>query len=379
MLTKTIRVVVASDLLSALSRQVPRRVLASLRSVILENLEQLDAQYELSISVLRCLTQTLPVRYIGVAQSLMDPADLAAWLDVDPFALHSFRPRDRDQALTQSVHPFNIPQSAALFKAMVKPAHAAIRAQPNDVAIVFVPSRAQCQSVARDLITQAALENSGMDRGYLPPDLSDTVLEDMLARTPESLRDFVGRGIGFFHDGIPRADRVRMLDLYTEGIIRVLIVPRDACRILPVRAGVVVVMGTHYVQYDPHGDKHRTVEYSLDDIVRMQGRAVRHGLAGHFHLFCHAESKDTYARFLDEGLPLESALLEGPDLARWYKQMRKDGGIVDRQAGVEALSWTFLAHRMGSNPAYYDLADKAMDENLSRLVDRMEDEITSGV
>lgn len=341
--------------------------------VLCESLELLDAVYELGVSLLLHATQAYPVRFVGLSNSLSDPADFAAWLNVDPLALHSFRPSDRDQALSVLTQTFTIPQSAAFFKAMAKPAHSAIRAAPGESAIVFVPSRSQCTPVALDLITQCALEAESA-KGYLPDGVSVERLELYLARLHDydGLRDFVTRGVGFFHEGIAKPDRLLMLELYAEGLVRVLIVPRDACWTLPVRAVTVVVMGTQYVYVPPGSDERQLRDYPLEEIVRMEGRAVRHHGAGRFHLFCQAEGKDTITRFLNDGLPLESRLLETDALRTWYTERRKDGTIRDKQAAVDVLSFTFLARRLVSNPAYYDARSTSVNELLSRIVDQLD-------
>lgn len=369
--------VTATDLFAALSRRADIKIaLSRLRIVLCESLELLDAVYELGISLLLHATQAHPVRFVGLSNSLNDSADLAAWLGVDPLALHSFRPSDRDQALSVSTHTFTIPQSAALFKAMAKPAHAAIRATPGEPAIVFVPSRHQCQSVALDLITQCALEMESA-KGYLPDDVSVERLERYLARLQnyDGLRDFITRGVGFFHEAIAKPDRLLMLELYAEGLIRVLIVPRDACWTLPVRAVTVVVMGTQYVHVhaQPGSEERQVRDYPLEEIVRMEGKAVRHGGAGRFHLFCQSEGKDTVTRFLNDGLPLESRMLETDTLRAWYRDRRRDGSVGDKQAAVDVLSHTFLARRLVSNPAYYDARSTAVNELLSRIVDRLDE------
>ncbi|KAI9000894.1 Sec63-domain-containing protein [Trametes punicea] len=375
---KSVRVVTASDLFNAIAR--PRNVkdsLSRLRLVLCESLELLDSIYELGVSLLLHAAQSHPVRFLGLSSSLNDPVDLAAWLDVDPLALHSFRPSDRDQALSFTAQTFTIPHSTALFKAMAKPAHTAIRAAHGEPAIVFVPSRAQCAPVALDLLTQCALEMETA-KGYLPDGVSVERLERYLTRlqNADALKDFISRGVGFFHDGIAKPDRLLMLELFAEGLIRVLIVPREACWTLPVRATTVVVMGTQYVHVregsGAAGEERQVRDYALEEIVRMQGRAVRHRGAGHFHLFCQAEGKDTITRFLNDGLPLESKLLETDVLRNWYKDRRKDGSIPDKQAAVDALSFTFLARRLVSNPAYYDARSTSVNELLSRIVDQLD-------
>ncbi|KAJ7283771.1 Sec63-domain-containing protein [Mycena rebaudengoi] len=363
---RAIRIVTAAHLLQVVSQRDPKRPLRGLDLVICEGLEQLDPAYELGVSLLRHAVQTSPTRFVGASASLSDPADLAAWLRIDPQALHSFRPSDRDQALTTSPHTFSIPQSSSLFKAMAKPAHAAIQsANPGESALVFVPSRGQCRSVAYDLITQCALE-AETDQGYLPSGVSQDRLEDYLVRLRDtSLVDVVSRGIGFFHEGIQKPDRNLMLELYAEGIVRVLVVPREACWTVPVRAGVVVVMGTQYAAAAAEGADRQMRDYGLTELVRMQGRAVRHSGAGHFHLFCQAEGKDTFMRFLNEGLPLESALLGSAELRSWYERHAR----LEKQHLVDALSFTFLARRVATNPTYYDCVSSSRDENLSRIVD----------
>lgn len=340
--------------------------------VLCENLELLDASYELSVSVLLHAAQQHPTRFVGLSSSLNDPADLAAWLNVEPLALHSFLPRDRDQYLREATQTFTIPQSTALFKAMAKPAHAAIQAAHGEQAIVFVPSRGQCRSVGLDLITQCALETESA-KGYLVDEISPDALDNYLARLQDrSLVDFITRGVGLFHEGLLKNDRALLLELYVEGIIRVLIVPHTSCWTLPVRAGVVVVMGTQYLHISENGEERQLRDYGLEELVRMQGRAVRHNGDGHFHLFCQAEAKDTFMRFLSEGLPLESKLLESDVLQTWYKRVRLRGDIKSKQDGVDALSFTFLARRLESNPAYYDATPAARDEKLSRIVDSLE-------
>lgn len=370
---KSIRVVAASQLLAAISNRDPNRPLLGLDLVVCDNLELLDSAYELGVSLLRYFTQSFPTRYVGFSDSLDDPTDLAAWLGVDPYALHSFRPNDRDQSLMFHTQTFTIPQSAPLFRAMAKPAHAAIQVvSPKESAIVFVPSIGQCRPVAFDLITQSAL-GTDTDNGYLPPNIHEEDLENHLAHLQDqSLGHLVSRGVGIFHESIKKSDRDLMLGLYAEGIVRVLVVARESCWTLPVRAAVVVVMGTQYLHMDSEGSERHLRDYELSELVHMQGRAVQPSGSGHFNLFCQAEARDTITRFLNEGLPLESSLLETHDLELWYRDQKAKGGFLDRRQGVNALSFTFLAQRIASNPLYYDASASSLDENLSRIVDRLD-------
>lgn len=233
--------------------------------------------------------------------------------------------------------------------------------------MIFIPSSAYCRTVAMDLLTQCALEME-TERGYIPPGTSEAELELRLARLQDrSLVDFVSRGVGFYHEGINKADRVTILQMYVEGIVRVLIVPRASCWTVPVRAGIVIVMGTQYVQAASAEADRRILDYELEEIVRMQGRAVRPDQNGYFYLFCQTDAKDTFTRFLDDGFPLESSLHEDHTLLHdWFG---RNGDDIDEQEVVRTLSFTFLAHRLVSNPVYYDVAtNKSRDEVFSRIV-----------
>ncbi|KIK65385.1 hypothetical protein GYMLUDRAFT_350494 [Collybiopsis luxurians FD-317 M1] len=369
---RTIRVVSAYHLCRAMSLRSPGDTITALDLVVCENLHELDSDYELSVSLLRHATQTSPTRYLGLSSSLTDASDLAAWLNVDKYAFHSFRPADRSQSLITSIQAFTIPHSGSLFKAMAKPTHSAIRQVVlEESAIVFVSSRNQCRATALDLLTQCALEDHS-DRGYLQPGVDEYIQEDYMTRLQDqSLADFLSKGVGFFHDGLKRHDRSLMLQLYAEGIVRVLIVPWDVCWSLPVRAAAVIVMGTQYAQYAAEGQERQVREYGLTELVRMQSRAVRHSGSGHFHLFCQAEAKDTYARFLMNGLPLESKLLDTDVLMEFLRTERKRGSLKKKQDVMDILSFTFLANRVGTNPAYYDCLSRSRNENLSRIVGQL--------
>jgi antiviral helicase SLH1 len=369
---KEIRLTTSTHLLATLSEEKDlAQSYQGLQLVILENLEHLDPYYELAVSSLRRVLQTQPTRIVGFSASLDDSADLATWLDVTPSAFHSFRPSDRDQSLNVVAHTFAVPHSAALFKVMARPASATIISISPGPAIVFVPSRSQCSSIALDLIVNCTLE-TGSETGYLSPDVSPELLQPHLHRLRDrSLFDFISKGVGLFHSGLHKQDRATILELYVDGIIRVLVVAREACWTLPVRAAVVVVMGTQYFTVHDNGARRQLHDYKLEELVHMQGRAVRHGDMGHFHLFCQAEDKDTYMRFLEGGLPLESQLHGSDQLRQWYQHHRERGHIRNKQEGVQALAWTFLARRAASNPTYYG-SKGTRDECLSKIVDELD-------
>lgn len=297
----------------------------------------------------------------------------------------SFRPKDRGSALSTIVQTFNMPHSAMLYKSMSKPTFDAITASSTQPAIVFVSSRGQCLSVALDLITQSGTE---MD------------INGFLGTTPDQLEPYLGRlrdrtlvdpllhGIGIYHDSLLPSDASLVLELFASAVIRVLVVPREACWTLPVRASTVVVMSTQYVHFRPgepfRGGDRQIRNYSMQELFKMQSFAVQpipSSLSaspppnGKFVLLCQAEHRDSFVRFLADGLPLESTLHKTPVLRNAVQAEMRRGNVVSRQDGVDLISHTLLARRVRSNPTYYDV-ELALDENGNEVWDGVKDRLS---
>ena len=373
-----VRVTTAKFLYESMFSQTDRLRISSLGLVVCEELELLDGYYEFGLSLLLHASQTLPIRFVGISCSINDPTDVASWLRVSAEGCYSFRPTDRDQALSITSQTFTIPPSATLFKVMAKPLYDTLRSlSVTETCIVFVPTRAQCAICTADLVRLCAVEMSM--RGFLSSDVELEALEPLRRRLRNpNLVDGLLKGIGIWHEGMDRPDAEITLRLFLEGVVRVLIVSREAAWTLPARAGLVVVMGTQYVDVRPSAGPsaspksiggRQVMEYTLHELVRMQGRAIRHAQTGRFHIMCQAEHLDTYMRFLHDGLPLESVLVDSPLLTSVFEDLRKKGFVSTKQDALDLLGFTFLAKRIETNPVYYDAPEGGRDVALSRLVD----------
>jgi antiviral helicase SLH1 len=240
-------------------------------------------------------------------------------------------------------------------------------APPNEPALVFVPSRSQCHNVAADLITRCAIDMKTM--GFLGKSTAPEALEPYLSRLQnDALHDIISHGIGIFHEGIHRSDLSLILQLYLEGIIRVLVAPRETCWTVPVHAGVVIVLGTQYVRVSS-GSERQIQGYTMQEIVKMQSCAIRPGKYSAFYLFCQAEQQDMFMRLLSEGLPLESELMDSNNVKNWFEKINKTGSITGKQDCLDILSFTYLSRRISTNPAYYDADVGRKRPHLSRFID----------
>lgn len=344
-----------------------------LNTVVFESLESLDAEYELAIAIIRQATQTLPVRFIGVASPLTDTSDLANWLVVPTRGNYSFRPGDREQELTVTALSFSIPHSAALLRAMAKPVYNALRGMAADeTAIIFVPAQGLCRNVVGDLVTLCGLDFNAGTLGFLGSGTTPDNMEPYTQRLEyREFADGVAHGIGVYYDRMTQHDQRLMLELYTEGTVRVLVAPREACWSIPVRAARVIVMSTQYMEVAPGGDRELR-NYTLGEVTRMQSRAIRAGSAGSFILMCQGEDRETYMRFLESGLPLESELMDNDcsTLKKWVEALVGAQLLRSPQDLLDILGHTYLRRRLKSNPNYYG---EGVDGEaiLSKLVDMM--------
>lgn len=373
---KAVRIMTSRVLLDILYHQSWQKSLDTLRLVICEDLELLDAEYELAISLLLHATQTRPVRFVGTTTCLSDPSGLAAWLRVPSGAMTCFRPGDREQDLRTDIKVAAQSHAATPLKALAKPVHSAISTAISEQAVIFVPSRNQCMLVANDLVTQSAVE--GLVQGYLPAEVEPAAIVARTARMQErGLADLLGRGIGVINSSFSSSDRSTVLELFAEGLVRVLIAPRDSIWTLPLRVGVVVAVMPHQARHQrSDAVKREHSDTSLVELVHMQGRAARPLSAGHFVVLCTADAREALARFLSEGVPLESELNTSATLRQWLRA-RWSSKILDpadKQATLDILGWTYLARRMEDNPAYYDTQSGALAESLSRFVDRLHEQ-----
>lgn len=365
----SIRITTASCVLALTTQSVPPSFLSSLSLVLCEDLAEMGDEYELAISLLRSSAQNYPTRFIGLSSSLDNPLDLGDWLGVPEPALFSFQPSEREQIITTTTQTSSIPHSAAFFRTNARTVYSAIRGTPNDQAIVFVPSRSICIPLAKDITTLCAMDLA--TRGLLKADVDQERVEYASTLLGDrSLAEPVRHGIGIYHRGIPQGDQRLILELFSDGVLRAIIMPHEQCWTTPLRAGLVITLGTQYLHFEPDGDRH-LVNYSINEVLRMQSLAVRHLFVGRYLLICHTEEKDTFRRFLDQGLPLESRLMESDALKRWVEEGVQKGKIKSHQDVIDVLSFTFLARRVKSNPTYYDATSEQVDEVLSRFVDRL--------
>lgn len=338
--------------------------LADLDLIAAHDLHALDAPYELLLSRLRWAHPM--TRIVASSSSLQDSTDLADWLGVPPTSVYSFSPSTRSSALASSFQSFSAPQSAGLLHSMTKPAYDAIRTASGP-ALCFVPSRAQARATAKDLVTQTAID---LDESFILPGMQEMVEAYAQTVLDPSHAEALLHGIAVFHEGLKPSEQQLALELFGGGAVKVLIASREACWTLPLRASLVVVMSAQFLSVNREGDRELR-DYALPELLQMQSlaRPSSADAAAKFLVLCQKEQAELYNRFLLQGVPLESEFDGNALLQEMVYQDLVAGRLETKQDVVESLSWTFLARRLDSNPAYYQSSSTNTNDRISRVAD----------
>ncbi|WFC94772.1 RNA helicase [Malassezia brasiliensis] len=362
------------DVLSRRWRQ--RKNVQSVALYVFDDLHLLGEErggptYEVVCSRARFIAAQLerPTRIVGLAASLANAADVGEWLGAERANVFGFAPSARPVPMEVHLHTFTITHFASLMVAMAKPAYLAIvEYAPTQPVLAFVPTRKQAKLTANDLLMYAQADTDegdeprflNMDAEHLAPHLAR--IED------EDLRACVAQGLAFVHEGLARSDQRIVERLFAAGAIQVLVASKDTVWTLPVQAHLVLLMSLQTYE----GKEHRYIDYALPDMLEMVGKCTVPGEEGTSRcmLFCQANRKEYFKKFLAEGLPLESQL-------HAYTQDFLNAEIVartveDKQAAVDILTWTLMYRRLQKNPQAYGCPGRDMQQIgdfLSELVE----------
>ncbi|KAH7035285.1 Sec63 Brl domain-containing protein [Microdochium trichocladiopsis] len=331
--------------------------------------------YEIIVSRMHYIRTTaeISMRIIGLSVSLANAQDISEWIGAKKKDTYNFSPHVRPVPLELRIQSFSIPHFPSLMLAMAKPTYVAINElSPDQPALVFVPSRKQTRSSARDILA-ACLADDDEDR-FLHVDVEQ--LRPLLERIrEEALAEALSHGVGYYHEALSQSDKRIVLHLYKQGAIQVLVASRDVCWELDTTAHLVVVMGTQYFE----GREHRYVDYQLSEVLQMFGKALRPSGDGRSRgvLMVPAVKREYFKKFLNEALPVESHLHNFMHDALVTEVSTKMIESTD-----DAISWvtfTYFYKRILANPSYYSLpslTEDAFNTYLSDLIEGTLKELT---
>lgn len=164
--------------------------------------------------------------------------------------------------------------------------------------IVFVSDRKQTRLTALDFVTFTAADDSpDMFKGN--QDIDPSVLTKVQETSLASALEY---GIGLLHDGLTIAETNLVKRLYTEGLIKLLVISEQFCwEVSELKSNIVILMDAE--KYD--GSERRFIEYAVPDVLQMQSLANRtltnkdgQKLAPKFLLMCYTPRKDYFVKFI---------------------------------------------------------------------------------
>lgn len=310
---------------------------------------------------------TSQLRIVGLSASLANAREVGEWMGVSPKSLFNFSPKVRPLPIEIYFQSFDQGSFSGRLMAMGKSVYNAImRHSASKPALVFVPSRRQAQLTAIDLMTYRESLDDGSFLGD-GVEIHDVAILAEKLKEP-ALQQVVNAGVAFVHSGMVDADLERIMQLYHDGVVQVLVCPSDLCWKVQERAHMVIIMGTE--TYD--GRERRYVDYPITNLIHMMGKASRQDQdsSGTCAIFCHTPKKEQLKKLLYDPLPIESHLDH-------YLHDNFNSEIVTKtigsmQDGVDYVTWTFLYRRLAKNPNYYNLQGTSnvhLSEHLSEMVE----------
>ncbi|XP_024003677.1 DExH-box ATP-dependent RNA helicase DExH13 isoform X2 [Eutrema salsugineum] len=308
------------------------------------------------------------IRIVALSTSLANAKDLGEWIGASSRGLFNFPPNVRPVPLEIHIQGVDILNFEARMQAMTKPTYTAIvqHAKNKKPAIVFVPSRKHARLTAVDLLAYSHMDNT-QSTDFLSANLEE--LEPFVSQIcEETLKKTLRHGIGYLHEGLSSLDQEIVSQLFKAGRIQVCVMTSSLCWGTPLKAHLVVVMGTQF--YD--GRKNSHSDYPISDLLQMMGRCSRPLLdnAGKCVIFCHSVRKEYYKKFLHEAFPVESHLQHY--LHDNFNAEVVAGVIENKQDAVDYLTWSLMYRGLPQNPNFYNLqgvSHRHLSDHLSELVE----------
>ena len=308
-----------------------------------------------------------PVRLIGLSATLPNYRDVASFLRVDALkGLFHFDGSFRPCPLRQEFIGVTEKKAIKQLKTMNDVCYTKVMEQVGtnkQQLLIFVHSRKETAKTAR-YIRDKALELETIGQILRSDAASREVLtEEANGVADRDLKDLMPYGFGIHHAGMSRADRSSVEDLFSDGMIQVLVCTATLAWGVNLPAHTVIIKGTQI--YSP--EKGSWVELSPQDVLQMLGRAGRPQFDsfGEGIIITTQTEIQYYLSLLNQQLPIESQFVS--KLADNLNAEIVLGNIRSRDEGVQWLGYTYLFVRMLRSPGLYSVgAEYENDESLEQ-------------
>ncbi|KAJ7363490.1 activating signal cointegrator 1 complex subunit [Desmophyllum pertusum] len=225
--------------------------------------------------------------------------------------------------------------------------------------MVFVHARNATVKTALTLREMAA--NQGDAKLFHAPQGPEygTAEKQVMRSRNKQLRELFPDGFSIHHAGMLRQDRTMVEQLFSRGLIRVLVCTATLAWGVNLPAHAVVIKGTQV--YD--AKKGSFVDIGILDVLQIFGRAGRPQFdkQGEGIIITSHEKLSHYLALLTRQSPIESQFISS--LTDSLNAEIALGTVTNVDEAVEWLSYTYLYIRMRVNPLAYGIPYGAKERN----------------
>lgn len=296
-----------------------------------------------------------PVRLVGLSATLPNYKDVATFLRATPSrGLFHFGPEYRPIPLDQTFIGVTEKQKMRQLNLMNDLAYAraldAIRRGYQ--CMVFVHSRKDTTRTALAIRDKAAKMGTINEFSGAALDAHKRYQTQVGKSRNADLREHFNYGFGIHHAGMLRPDRSLTENMFSDGVIKVLVCTATLAWGINLPAHTVVIKGTEV--YNP--DKGGFTDLSMLDVMQIFGRAGRpqYGTSGEAVLITTQKSLPRYLALLTDQMPIESCFIK--QLPDHLNAEVVSGTVTNVKEAVSWLSYTYLYIRMLRNPMVYGVS-----------------------
>ncbi|KAL9968716.1 hypothetical protein ACROYT_G020835 [Oculina patagonica] len=294
------------------------------------------------------------IRIVGLSATLPNYLDVANFLRVNPYeGLFFFDGRFRPVPLGQTFIGIKSTGHVKQLHDMDTICYEKVRenVEQGHQVMVFVHARNATVKTALTLREMATNQgDAALFHAPQSPEYGQAEKQVMRSRNKQ-LRELFPDGFSIHHAGMLRQDRTMVEQLFSRGLIRVLVCTATLAWGVNLPAHAVVIKGTQV--YD--AKKGSFVDIGILDVLQIFGRAGRPQFdkQGEGIIITSHDKLSHYLALLTRQSPIESQFISS--LTDSLNAEIALGTVTNVDEAVEWLSYTYLYIRMRANPLAYGI------------------------
>ena len=298
-------------------------------------------------------TQSM-IRIVGLSATLPNPRDVALFLgvveDKGLFVFdQSFRPIPLTQVFIGVSETNAMKRQNVTIRIAFEKACNALR--KGKQAMVFVHSRKDTVKTARQL-AEIAGETGEIELFSNDTHEEKSIFAREVSRSRnQEMKELFFKGFGCHNAGMLRKDRTLVEQMFSAGVIKVLVCTATLAWGVNLPAHQVIIKGTQLYDASAGGFK----DLGVLDVQQIFGRAGRPGFdtSGEGVIITEHKKLSKYVSMLTHSTPIESQFIEC--LADNLNAEIVLGTVTNVREGAQWLSYSYLHTRMEQNPLGYGL------------------------